>query len=133
VGEKSESKILAKFLDADIPVLLPFGDNQRYDLVVDDNGDFVRIQCKTARLKNGSFEFKTCSTNWHSGKKRGYVNEADVFAVYLRENDTVYIFDVNKCPKDTCAARISDKFRQQKTSRNAKDHEFIKGKKFTAY
>jgi hypothetical protein len=30
-------------------VLLPFGVNQRYDLVLDLDGRFVRAQCKTGR------------------------------------------------------------------------------------
>jgi hypothetical protein len=30
-------------------VLMPFSDNCRYDIVVEENGSFTRIQCKTGR------------------------------------------------------------------------------------
>ena len=59
VGEISEGMVLAALLRARKIVLRPFGDNQRYDLVVDEDGTFVRIQCKTARLKDvGSYDCK---------------------------------------------------------------------------
>src|SRR5262249_30713483 len=48
IGEVSEAIILAEFLKAGFPVLLPFGDNQRYDMVVEVGGRFLRVQCKTA-------------------------------------------------------------------------------------
>ena len=40
-------------------VLLPFGVNQRYDLVLDVGGEFIRGQCKTGRLRQGSVVFST--------------------------------------------------------------------------
>lgn len=42
IGEISEAVILAEFLRAGFPVLFPFGDNQRYDMVVEANGGFLR-------------------------------------------------------------------------------------------
>lgn len=35
IGERSEAMALAHFLQLGWVVLLPFGDNQRYDLVID--------------------------------------------------------------------------------------------------
>jgi hypothetical protein len=34
IGEISEAIVMAEFLKAGFPVLLPFGDNRRYDMVV---------------------------------------------------------------------------------------------------
>ena len=51
IGEISEAMILAEFLKAGIPVLMPFGDNQRYDMVVEAGGQFLNVQCKTARYR----------------------------------------------------------------------------------
>jgi hypothetical protein len=68
IGEKSEGMILARLLYHNKIVLRPFGDNQRYDLVVDDNNKFIRIQCKTGKLINGAVKFSTCSSQGHRGK-----------------------------------------------------------------
>ena len=94
VGERSEGQILASFLKAGEVVVKPFGDSQRYDLVLDRGGAFLRIQCKTGRLSNGSITFNTCSTNWNTGTRRNYRGEADFFAVYEPTAGTVYLIPV---------------------------------------
>jgi len=61
VGEKTEAIIIAELIKKDYVVLLPFGDNQRYDLVIHHNNEFIRVQCKTGRLRNGAIVFNTIS------------------------------------------------------------------------
>jgi len=97
VGEISEVKCLAKFIELGIPVSKPYGDNQRYDFVIEcQNGRLLRIQCKTARMKeNGSFLFPTRSSNWNKKTHRTYIGEIDGFCVYLRELDKVYIYPID--------------------------------------
>jgi len=53
IGEISEAIVMAEFLKAGFPILLPFGDNRRYDMVVDVSGSFLRVQCKTASVHRG--------------------------------------------------------------------------------
>jgi hypothetical protein len=40
-------------------VSIPFGTNQRYDLIVDLGDRLVRVQCKTGRLRDGTIKFAT--------------------------------------------------------------------------
>jgi hypothetical protein len=47
-GNASEAVVMAEFLKAGFPVLIPFGENSRYDLVVEADGRFLPVQCKTA-------------------------------------------------------------------------------------
>ncbi len=48
IGELSEAIIIAKLIEVGYSVLTPFGDNRRYDLVIEDaDGQFWRVQCKT--------------------------------------------------------------------------------------
>ena len=47
VGHRTEAAILSELVRRGYAVLLPFGVNQRYDLVLDLEGRFVRAQCKT--------------------------------------------------------------------------------------
>ena len=53
--------MLAQLIDRGYRVLLPFGVNQRYDLVVDNDGELLKAQIKTGRLRNGVIEFKAQS------------------------------------------------------------------------
>lgn len=95
-GDQTEGMVLATFLQLGKGVLLPFGENQRYDLVVDDNdGRFIRVQCKTGRLRDGVVRFNTSSTHHHRGRGRsGYEAQADVFGVYCPDTGKVYLVPV---------------------------------------
>jgi hypothetical protein len=134
IGEKSEAQVLAAFLRSDKVVLLPYGDNQRYDLVVDEDGQFIRVQCKTGRLTDGAVEFSTCSNNWNTKKKRGYEGQADLFAVYVSESDEVYILPVHGLPKTECRFRIEPTKNGQKArTRNASDYRFSRDRSLRSY
>ena len=76
----------------------------RYDYVVDINGTFIRIQCKTARdNENGSILFCCRSSrNARSNKpiehRRYTAEEIDYF--YTSWNDIGYLVPVNECSTD---------------------------------
>ncbi len=53
IGEISRTQIIAALTLQGKSVLAPLGDFQRYDLVIDEEGKFLRVQCKTGQLKNG--------------------------------------------------------------------------------
>ena len=97
IGEMTEAQVLAALLRVRKVVLKPFGDNQRYDLVIDDDGAFLRVQCKTGRLIKGVIQFATSSSYAHRGRgRRGYVGEAEFFGVYCPETDKVYMIPLSK-------------------------------------
>ena len=83
-------------------VSVPFGENSRYDLVVDDGSSLSRVQCKTGRLRDGAVRFKTCSVYaHHSNPKvrfRDYRGDVDSFAVYCPENGAVYLIPILELP-----------------------------------
>lgn len=128
IGERTQGIVLATFLRMGKVVLLPFGDNQRYDLVIDEGGTFLRIQCKTARLVSGgdAIKFETASSYVHRGGiKKHYRGEADYFAVYSPDTGKVYLLSVNDVGKAGCMLRLKPTTanRQQKGIRWAKDYE----------
>ncbi|MSR35273.1 MAG: hypothetical protein EXR95_01340 [Gemmatimonadetes bacterium] len=62
VGDISQAKVMAALMVAGKSILLPFGENTRYDLVIDEGDRFVRLQCKTGRLgARGVIKFSTAS------------------------------------------------------------------------
>ena len=42
-GQLSEARVLYEFQKYNIPVCLPWGDNERYDMVAEFDGKFNRI------------------------------------------------------------------------------------------
>lgn len=125
IGEKTEGHILAMMLMLDKVVLMPFGDNQRYDFVIDENGEFLRVQCKTGRVRKDAVEFDTCSSSCHrGGSKRSYNGEADFFAVYCPDNKKTYWMPVEDAPSTKVRLRVAQpKNGQTKGVRWAKDYE----------
>lgn len=92
-GDISEAMIAARLLQSGKAVSKPMGDNQRYDLIVDDGIKLLKVQCKTGRLKAGAVLFATCS----STNKDMYVGQVDLFGVYCPELDSVYIIPMADC------------------------------------
>lgn len=124
IGERSEGMVLAALLRAGKVVLQPFGDNQRYDLVIDNDGTFIRVQCKTGRLKNGAVQFDACSSQAHRGKgKQDYRGQADVFGVYYPDRDEVYLVPVEEVGRTAALLRLEpSKNGQTKGVRMAADY-----------
>lgn len=130
VGEVSEAQVLAAFLINAETVLMPFGDNQRYDLVLERGGEFIRVQVKTGRLKDGVVRFQTCSSGSTTGhkKKRPYVGEVDCFAVYCPENHQVYLVPIAGSPGTEMSLRLKPVVNGQKQGvRLAVDYEYPHG------
>jgi PD-(D/E)XK endonuclease len=108
VGLRSEAAVLGRLVKHGYSVLLPWGVNQRYDLVIHDETDFVRVQCKTGRLRNGAVRFRTCSTRSNTRKAlaRDYAGEIDQFAVYCPDNDGVYLIPATAAPRREMFLRV---------------------------
>ncbi len=96
VGDISEANVMAALLEAGYSIAVPFGENQRYDLIAERDGMFLRVQVKTGRLRNGVILFNGYSS--HSHRKgvscRRYAGDVDLFGIYCRQNETVYLVPI---------------------------------------
>jgi hypothetical protein len=96
IGDRSTLAAMLALHKAGYAVFLPFGENTRYDLVIDDGASLLRVQCKTGRLRDGAVRFSTCSSYAHHSHprapRRDYLGEVDCFAVYCPETRTAYSY-----------------------------------------
>lgn len=99
IGDRSTLAVMLALRTAGFEVLVPFGENTRYDLVIDDGHSLRRIQCKTGRLRSGVVRFKTCSTYGHHRNpvagQRSFHGEIDAFAVYCPETSGIYLVPIS--------------------------------------
>ena len=99
VGDRSTLAIMAALQACGYAVLMPSGENTRYDLVIDSGARLSRVQCKTGRLRNGSVIFNTCSSYAHHPNpgvtKRTYVGDIDEFAVFCPDTCGVYLLPID--------------------------------------
>jgi hypothetical protein len=131
VGDQTEAMVIARLVQANKTVLLPFGENQRYDLVIDEGDRFTRVQCKTGRLRGGAVWFNTCSLTYHHPNNQGlrtyrhtYHGQADAFGVYCPETDRAYLVPVNEVGRSSAALRVAPpRNNQSRKVRWARDFE----------
>jgi hypothetical protein len=108
IGDRTTLAVMLALHEAGYALLLPFGENTRYDLVIDDGVRFARVQCKTGRLRSGAVRFKTCSSYAHHPNpkllRRDYDGQVDFLGVYCPENGAVYLIPLAVLPLRTQAA-----------------------------
>ena len=129
VGDRSTLAIMLALRAKGLAVLVPFGENTRYDLVIDDGVKFERVQCKTGRLRGGAVIWNMCSHYGHHANpkvvRRDYQGEVDYFAVYCPETSGVYLIPMADLPIRVRGALRVDppKNGQRKFIRFAKQYE----------
>jgi hypothetical protein len=111
IGERSQLAIVIALDRAGYAVFIPFGENLRYDLVIDDGERLARVQCKTGRLESGAVRFRACSSYGHHPNpkilKRDYLGEIDYFGVYCLETHDVYLVPIECAQvRRECSLRV---------------------------
>ena len=133
MGERSEAIIIGRLVYSGYTVLKPYGENQRYDLVIEDaDRNFWRVQCKTAWLSKDRSKiiFSACSNHYaytwqkNTMTRRHYRGDVDFFAVYSPDIDKVYLIAVDQVGTTSVALRLIDaKNNNQYGIRLARDYE----------
>src|SRR5688500_610517 len=123
---RTEALILAELVRRGYKVLVPFGSNHRYDLVLDLGGEFARAQCKTGRLRGGCVIFPAASIRSNSCKTliRDYKDDVELFIVHCPETDRVYVIPIDDATRTEGRLRIDPTANgQHKRVRWARDYE----------
>lgn len=99
-GDISELRLMHDLVRAGYLVSIPFGEDHRYDLVIEKAGKFASVQVKTGRLRNGAVLFNCYSSHAHRGGAacRAYTGEIDYFGVYCPELGSSYLIPVDELP-----------------------------------
>ena len=98
-GEISEARALYEFQKHNIPVSLPWGDNQRYDIIAEFGGKFNRIQVKTANEEeNGAIKCYCRSSTNHTTNKNlsDYIGQVDYFVFYNQTRDIIALVPIEE-------------------------------------
>lgn len=131
-GNLTELKCITACYEKGYQVSIPYGENSRYDFILDIGNKLLRIQVKTSHLKtnvknsNDAITFSCKSTNVNSkGNQTHRYNkeQIDYFATYW--NNECYLVPVEECSiEKTLWLNVID--RHKKTMSMAKDYELSK-------
>lgn len=100
IGNIVELEVMLAFTRLGYSVSTPYGNSNRYDLVVDIDGQLLRIQCKksTEECDGDAFRFDTRNTHYYKGTTRHVyydATEIDYFATINRGK--CYLIPVSEC------------------------------------
>ena len=129
VGDRTTLAVMLALEEAGYPFLIPFGENTRYDLAIDEGSRLARVQCKTGRLRQGAVRFRACSSYAHHlnprAPYRDYLGQIDYFAVYCPETEGVYLIPIEDAPlRHEGALRVDPpRNSQRRRIRLASDYE----------
>jgi hypothetical protein len=125
IGERAQGAIVAEVMKYGYTILIPFGEGRRYDMVIEKDAEFFRLQCKAGRYENGVVKFNSCSVNWWNKTKKKYTKEEiDYFAVYCEHIGKVYLVPVEDVGIDQGYLRVEPTANNQaKGVRWAQDYE----------
>lgn len=99
-GNLTELLCLCEFAKLGIKVSIPYGEDCKYDFIIDVNRHLLKVQCKTShKLENGEgFTFKCQSivVTRHKIVANNYtLNDIDYFATI--DNGECYLVPVEEC------------------------------------
>ena len=127
IGTIGEQVLITEFVKNGVPVLLPVGDNEPFDMVVIIDGRFLKVQVKTTEtIKNVAMIFCTNITNPFKKTSRKYTEtEIDLFGLYCIENGYIGLLPIKECTsKETIIRLVPPKNNQSTKIKNAETYEF---------
>jgi PD-(D/E)XK nuclease superfamily protein len=109
IGDLSEMFVALQLARAGYLVAKPFGENTRYDLLIDDGKILSRVQVKTGRLRKGAIQWNCCSTHGHrTGPNfKSYIGQIDFFGIYCPQLQSAYLVPISQAPsRRTSSLRV---------------------------
>jgi len=94
-----------------LSIAVPFGDSDRYDLLVDEGDRLHRVQCKTGSWVNGAVRFNLYTSTVRADGRvdESYTaDEIDAYAVYSASTDGVYWVPVEDTGRGEMRLRVEE-------------------------
>lgn len=106
IGNYTELLCITRFYELGYSVSIPYGDSEKYDMILDCRGKLFRLQCKHAKEvfdENGNISFLKIKTSWQSGytKNSQYhsnkYSKLDIDYFVTHYNGKNYLIPVEEC------------------------------------
>lgn len=130
-GNLTELQCLTAFVEQGLNVSVPYGDNARYDFIIDIQGKLLRVQVKTSSLKKaddeGAIHF-SCRSSYTSSQGVSNVkytcDEIDFFATFWK--GICYLVPIQECSVEKTLRLAPPKNGQVKGITFASEYELSK-------
>lgn len=128
LGNIGEALTQAEFVMRGIPLYLPFGENEKSDMIIDLNGELKRVQCKTSEQFIDNKIVWKLSSRTTSGCHQYTKDEVDFFALYNLESKIHILIPIEDL-KGRYSLKVSVPFKESKNQNdpiNWEDYTFDK-------
>jgi hypothetical protein len=116
-GDIAELAVAKRLMLEGWQILFPYGEDHRYDLVVEKDGKFIKIQVKYITPKNGAIDINCQSSNNWSVLVYN-PSEIDVIAAYNSTDEEIYFLPASKMHHRSFKLRLEDAKNNQKSKIN---------------
>lgn len=126
IAREAELRFAAELTRKGWEIFFPYGEDTPIDILAHKKGEFLKIQVKATKIKNGAIACKLRSTNnWQNKKYKK--EEVDCFGFYDYESKKGYLVPmVDVEGKSEIKIRIEKpKNNQKKNIRYAKDYAYF--------
>jgi hypothetical protein len=132
-GDITEIKVAAKLMEMGYSVSIPFGDSDKYDLVLDFDNQLLRAQVKTGTINSGTVQFNSSRRVYDKEKetKRGanssepYKEDIDLFIIYTEKIDSYHVCSLEDTAKSCTKIRIEEPSRNKNDPRIRWEEDYI--------
>lgn len=100
IGNLTELQCITALYELGCDVSIPFGNSQKYDIIIDWNNQLYKVQIKHSTLYEDE-SYLVFKTRWQGHNTSGYTQtsytkeDIDFFATYF--NGDVYLIPVEQC------------------------------------
>ena len=105
IGNLTELQCITRFYELGYSVSIPYGDSEKYDMILDCNGKLLKLQCKHAKefYDKEELSYLKIKTSWQSGYTKNsqyhtnkYTDEEiDYFVTFFQGKN--YLIPVSEC------------------------------------
>ena len=102
IGDTAELAIASDLARQGYKIAFPFGDWGCDIIATKNEKDFIRIQVKNAKIRDGAVQVRTHIQDRQTGKRKTYTKaQCDYIAAYSPEMDTCYYISMEKINTST--------------------------------
>lgn len=123
-GTAIELKLQALLLREGYNICVPVG-SKRYDLILELNNQFYKLQCKSGTVKNGALCFKAYSSLPNNKTYKYSKKDIDFLIGYHEQRNTFYIIPIEDVKTEKVRLRLKKPKNNNNNFKIAKNYELL--------
>lgn len=118
IGNIAEIAFIYECVKRNNIVSIPYGDNARYDFIIEHNNKLIKIQVKHMKNHKDFYIFSCKSQNWNKGPIKNYKNDVDYIFGYCKDDNIWVLVPIKEANNSSMTIRKTLTRNNQKKKTN---------------